>query len=90
MTQKSNLVDIFGHLNSYYLNFLKSQIYKTDMASFKTSEKYTTLIKESPIVVVDDTGTDALKLVTELESAGFLNAFYVLGGAQNLIDTSKN
>ena len=90
MTQKSNLLEIFGHLNSYYLNFLKTQIYKTDLSSFKSSEKYSTLAKESPIVIVDDTGTDSLKLATDLESDGFMNAFYVLGGAQNLIDTSKN
>ena len=90
MTQKSNLVEIFGHLNPYYLNFLKAQIFKTELASFKTSEKFSTLMKESPIVVVDDMGDDSLRLVNELEAAGFLNVFYVLGGAQNLIDTSKN
>ncbi|MBL7545725.1 MAG: rhodanese-like domain-containing protein [Bdellovibrionaceae bacterium] len=84
MTQQFQLIEMFGHLNPYYLNFLKSQISKLQPAEYKS------LAKESPIIAICDTGKDSLALITELETDGFINAFYVLGGAQNLIDHSKH
>lgn len=77
---------MFTHLNPYYLNFLKAQIFKCEATTFKTSDKFPTLVKESPIVIVCDDGQESAKLVKELENDGFINAYQVLGGAQNLAD----
>lgn len=84
LTKNSNLIGPFEHLNPYYLNFLKAQILKTTTVDYKTTEKFQSLPKEAPIVVICDTGNESLKISHELEAEGYINVFYVTGGFASL------
>lgn len=84
LTNQTNLIKPFEHLNPYYLNFLKTQIAKTTVAEYKSTEKFQSLVKEDPIVVICDNGIESKKIASELESAGYINVFYVQNGASSL------
>lgn len=84
LTSDSKLIAPFEHLNPYYLNFLKAQIVKTTPGEFKTNEKFMTLSKDAPIVVVCESGVESLKIAQALEAEGYINVFYVTGGVASL------
>lgn len=84
LTNEANVIAPFEHLNSYYLNFFKNLILKTTAAEYKSTEKFQSLPKDAPVVIVCDSGKDSLKIATELEAEGYINSFYVIGGAASL------
>jgi len=83
-TKDTSLITPFEHLNTYYLNFFKNQILKTTPTEFKTTEKFQSLSKEAPVVIICDSGKDSLKIATELEAEGYINVFYVAGGSASM------
>jgi hypothetical protein len=85
LTTESDVVKPLSHLNAYYLNFYKSLIVKSTPHEFRNTEQFKALSKESPIVLICDTGSISLMRATELEVAGYLNIFYVHGGAPALL-----
>jgi rhodanese-related sulfurtransferase len=90
LTAKGNVIAPFEHLNTYYLNFFKNLILKTTETEYKSAEKFQALAKEAPIVIVCDSGKESMKLVSELEAEGYINVFYVNGGAASLKVPSIN
>jgi rhodanese-related sulfurtransferase len=84
LTNDANLIAPFEHLNSYYLNFFKNLILKTTTTDYKSTDKFKSLPKDAPVVIVCDSGEDSKKIASELESSGYFNSFYVDGGAKSL------
>ncbi len=84
LTSGKNLITPFEHLNPYYLNFFKAQILTSNETDYKLTEKFQVLAKDAPVIVICDTGKESFKIANELESAGYINVFYVLGGADSL------
>ena len=84
LTNEANVIAPFEHLNAYYLNFFKNLILKTTATEYKSTEKFLSLPKDAPVVIVCDSGEDSKKIASDLESAGYINAFYVDGGAKTL------
>ncbi len=87
LTTQGNLTAPFEHLNPYYLNFFKNLILKTTAADYQSTEKFQSLPKDAPIVIICDSGEDSKKIASELESTGYINSFYVAGGAKTLATT---
>jgi hypothetical protein len=84
LTKETNLIGPFEHLNPYYLNFFKNLILKTTETAYKSTEKFQSLPKDAPVVIVCDSGDESKKIASELESAGYINTFYVDGSAKTL------
>ena len=84
LTNTGDVIAQFKHLNPYYLNFFKNLILKTTAAEYKSTEKFQLLSKVAPVVIVCDSGDDSKKIANELESIGYINAFYIEGGAKTL------
>lgn len=90
LTQESDLITPFEHLNPYYLNFLKTQILKTTTHDYQSNEKFQSLSKEAPIVIICDSGKDSIKVSQELQADGYINVFYVSGGFRGLKTPSNH
>lgn len=84
MTQTHDLPELFKHLNPYYLNFLKQQIVKITPTELLMNEKFQSLPKDSPMVLLCDLGAESQKMAQELETKEYQNVFYVNGGAKSI------
>lgn len=76
LTKDSQFMDSFSHLNSYYLNFLKNVIVKSTPSEFEKTEKFQSLAKEDPIVVISDDKETSKFIALRLESENYINVFY--------------
>lgn len=90
LTKEISIVDHFKHLNSYYLNFLKTMIQKVDVNDYINNPVFCSLAKEAPIVFICDTGKDSMLIANKLENEKYLNVFFLSGGAQSLTSSSLN
>lgn len=84
LTKEHDIVRYFTHMNPYYLNFLKAQIQKSTANEYKSHPVVSSLAKESPIVVVCDTGADSRRIAHDLETEKYINVFYVPDGVAGL------
>lgn len=84
LTQNTDLLSLFGHLNPYYLNFFKNLIHKTTPTGYKNLPILGSLTKESPIIFICDTGAESKNIADELEAEKYINSFYIKDGAKNL------
>lgn len=88
LTKNANLVAPFEHLNPYYFNFFKTQILTSTAADYKSTEKFQSLSKDAPVIVICDTGKESQAIASELELAGYINVFYVQDGANSWVAPS--
>ncbi len=89
-SDEQKLLSAFAHLNSYYMRFLKDQLF-----SITTEENALELISsqsfplDMPMVLLCEEGTSSTSLAQKLEQNGFKNVYVIAAGLRQLLQDAK-
>lgn len=83
--EKSELINLFQHLNPYYLNFLDGQIETFNYENeFEKKLNDGLFNKEQPMVIVCPDGKISESIIFHLEKLNFINYYWIPKGLKNL------
>ena len=82
---KSELIELFQHLNPYYLKFLEAQIETFNSENeFQKKLNESLSNKEQPMIIVCPDGKISESIVTHLEKLNFINYYWIPKGLTEL------